>query len=304
MSSIPSPLFHQTLQAPAKLNLCLKFVGRRADGYHLLSMWNVLTTLHDELTIEIFEDNIPSVTVDVMGAPELSRSSTPNIVEKAASQWLRANQRNWRVHCRLQKNIPIGAGLGGGSSDAAAMLMALERLSGSSNNGNLRALALSLGADVPYFLQGGAAWVGGIGEVIQPINVAGLDGSACIVVMPNVSLSTKLMYDAVRGRFPKLPETVENLPVLPPATFSEMLALLENDFEEIAMEISPVVFKVLTALRSERTLAAHMTGSGAALFVLSREDEPVMEIERKVMATLERESVAGVAKCFPVRLLA
>lgn len=298
----PAPLFHHTVQAPAKLNLWLKFRGRRSDGYHLLSMWNVLTTLHDELHIEIIEDSFPSVTVDVIGAPELS--STPNIVEKAASAWLQANDRRWRVYCRLQKNIPIGAGMGGGSSDAAAMLMALDRVGGASDLGDLKRIALSLGADVPYFLQGGAAWVGGIGEVIQPIEVAGLDGRSCIVVMPNVTLSTKLMYDAVREKFPTLPEAVDYVPELPPATFYEMVALLENDFEGIAMSISPEVAEVLTALRSHSSLATHMTGSGAALFVLSRQNETLVELEMKVLEILERSSLVGVTTCFPVRLIA
>jgi len=297
----PPPFFHQTIKAPAKLNLSLKFIGRRSDGYHLLSMWNVLTTLHDELTIEIFEDKIPSVTVDVIGNPVLS--ATPNIVEKAAFAWLQANNRSWRVHCRLQKNIPVGAGMGGGSSDAAAMLMALERLGGSLHSGELSRIALSLGADVPYFLHGGAAWVGGIGEIIHPIEVGGLAGRPCIVVMPKVSLSTRLMYDAVRQKFPDLPESVERSPVLPPAGFSEMLPLLENDFEEIAMSVSPEVATVLTTLRSDRSLAAHMTGSGAALFVLSREGDTPEHLETRVVGTLGRGTIVDKVTCFAVRLI-
>jgi 4-diphosphocytidyl-2-C-methyl-D-erythritol kinase len=302
MSSSPSLLLHQTIQAPGKLNLFLKFVGRRSDGYHLLSMWNVLTTLYDELIIDIFEDTTPTVRVEVVGAPELS--TTPNIVAKAALAWLQLNNKCWSVYCRLHKNIPIGAGMGGGSSDAAAMLLTLERFGGPSRPGELKRIALLLGADVPYFLQGGATWVGGIGEVIYPIAVVGLDGRPCVIVMPSVTLSTKSMYDAVRQRFPNLPEYVECSPALPPATFFEMQALLENDFEAIAMSISPEVAEVLTVLRSDASLAVHMTGSGAALFVLSRENDTLEELDKKVLAKLSRGGVADATTRFLVRLVA
>jgi 4-diphosphocytidyl-2-C-methyl-D-erythritol kinase len=302
MSTIPPIFSRHIIQAPAKLNLCLKFVGRRPDGYHLLSMWNVLTTLYDELTIDIFDGNTPTVTVEVVGAPELS--AAPNIVEKAAVAWLHANNKSWCVHCRLQKNIPIGAGMGGGSSNGAAMLLTLERLGGPSKPGELARIALSLGADVPYFLHGGAAWVGGIGEEIFPIEVAGLGGRPCVVVMPSVTLSTKVMYDAVRQKFPKLPNDIECSPVLPPATFREMQVLLENDFEAVSTSISPEVAEVLTVLRSETSVSAHMTGSGAALFVLSREDRTPEELNNKVSEMLSQGGVADATKRFQVRLVA
>ena len=302
------PIFHQTLNAPAKLNLRLKIVGRRPDGYHLLSMWNVLTTLTDQMTIEIFDNNTSRVVVEVVGAPELS--ATTNIVEKAAYGWLHANEKKWLIRCRLVKSIPIGAGMGGGSSDAALMLSTLERVGGPSKSGELDRMALSLGADVPYFLKGGAAWVGGIGEQVHQFEVAGLDGHPCVIIMPKVSLSTKRMYDLVRDKFPTLPDFIAPIPDFPPPTFLEMQKLLENDFESIAASISPEIAEVLSALRSDRSLAAHMTGSGAALFALSQtaannaeKNDTGDALLKQVRMVLHQSGLAESATTYLVRVI-
>ena len=153
----------KTVFAPAKVNLCLHVLGRRGDGYHELAMLMQRIALFDRLDIELVAGN--DVTVVCPGL-DLANGEQ-NIVEKAARLILGHVDQKQGVSIVMEKNIPAAAGLGGGSSDAAAVLQALDQLLGLRlPNAELMGLGVSLGADVPFFLFGQTAWATGIGEYL------------------------------------------------------------------------------------------------------------------------------------------
>jgi 4-diphosphocytidyl-2-C-methyl-D-erythritol kinase len=304
--SIGNLIFEKTVRAPAKLNLRLKFVGRRRDGYHLLSMWNVLTSLYDLLEIKITSSQYPQVHLEIIGADELAGDVSGNLVYQAAREWLLRFQQNWCVHCRLLKNIPLGAGLGGGSSDAAAMLLTLTEVLGGVPKEELLELALKLGADLPFFIFGdevnpysNGAWVGGIGDQVVFFNVQGLTGRAGVIIMPWLSLSTKDMYSAVRDHFVLLSERVDNSVELPPECFDEMHGDFVNDFEEVLHQVSPDLANFMYDLR-RRGVKLHLTGSGAAFFVLSEVDEDIRMLSSRVEHALDEGGWSNKVRCYPV----
>jgi 4-diphosphocytidyl-2-C-methyl-D-erythritol kinase len=292
--------------APAKLNLRLQLTGRRDDGYHSLEMWNVLTTLQDTLEIEItrLPPNQPShVTFQVPSNPILNSSN--NIAYRAAIQFLKAFSVSAHVDITLYKNIPVGAGLGGGSSNAAAVLKTLATEFAIEDLTSLNQLALSLGADVPYFLNGRASLVQGIGEKVTPLDLPFLHNHPCIIVMPTTSLATAKMYEEVRRHYPELPFTPSGSPpshtTAIPNNYNDFIQRLVNDFEPIAIKINNEVKSILSILRSNDDLSAHMTGSGSALFVLAKyHKESIDNLETKVEKLLEGNKM--MAKCWRIML--
>jgi len=179
-----------TSMAPAKINLFLHVTGRRASGYHELQSVFRTLELADQLEISIKRGS-PSITVDApasLGRPE------DNLVWRAASAFLQVTKSEWDVQIELDKRIPVGAGLGGGSSDAASVLLALNELSGGLVPAvDLQEMALELGADVPFFLCGSDAWVEGVGEVITPIE---MPERWFLLVNPRVHVSTQEIFQS------------------------------------------------------------------------------------------------------------
>ncbi|MDB5932094.1 MAG: 4-diphosphocytidyl-2-C-methyl-D-erythritol kinase, partial [Polaromonas sp.] len=174
MPTAPAPLKAlYDVPAPAKLNLFLHITGRRPDGYHLLQSVFMLIDWCDTLHFEVRADGQLSRT-DLKGPQDKGCETLPaeDLAVRAARALQAACGTSLGVHITLEKNIPSQAGMGGGSSDAASCLLALQRLWGVRlPPEKLRALALSLGADVPFFLSGGHAWVEGIGEKITPLSL-------------------------------------------------------------------------------------------------------------------------------------
>ena len=172
--------------APAKLNLFLHITGRRTDGYHLMQSAFMLIDWCDTLHFELRADGIIS-------REDLSVALPPDdLVVRAARALQHASQCPLGVHIGVHKSIPAQAGLGGGSSDAASTLLALNRLWNTRLPlATLAALALQLGADVPFFLSGGHAWIEGIGEVVTPLS---LPVARFAVVKPPQGLETRLIF--------------------------------------------------------------------------------------------------------------
>jgi 4-diphosphocytidyl-2-C-methyl-D-erythritol kinase len=267
-----------TIDAPAKLNLRLKIQGRRSDGYHLLEMWNVLTSFSDTL---VFRKQQDGIHIEQIGGPEIPLES--NLIFKAAKAVLEHYGVSGGVGIRIEKRIPVGAGLGGGSSDAAATLRGVLELYGVSDGGALDSLALELGADVPYFLRGTPALVTGIGEIITPIRLDYLRGVACLLIFPDVSLATSLMYKGQNAPF------IEQQPpaCALPQNYIEFLELLENDFENMACEMSSLVRDCLQRLGGSTSLFGCLTGSGSAIYVLPRDQNmPTQELKLRVEKSL------------------
>ena len=179
--------------APAKVNLGLRVVGLRDDGYHLLESLFVPLDLMDRVRVSVESSPRVEVGLQLTGATVDLPAAHENLAVQAARACLGATGQTARVEIALDKRIPIGAGLGGGSSDAAAALRALDAIFANAiARRDLAALALRLGADVPFFLDPRPAWVTGIGERIEPIDdLAPLD---LVLVTPLPALSTAEVF--------------------------------------------------------------------------------------------------------------
>ena len=271
--------------APAKVNLFLHVTGRRADGYHLIESLFALVDFADRITVEVREDGNVVRANDVAGVPE-----DADLALRAAR--LLKSRAGVAQGCavRIDKAIPLGAGLGGGSSDAASVLLALNRL------WNLRmprtalaALALELGADVPFFVHGENAIVRGVGEAIEPVS---LPRQWIALAMPRVSVPTASIFAA--------PELTRSTPSAKMNVFSESYG--HNDLEAVAAARHAEVKRAIAALRS-RVASARMTGSGAAaIAACASEEEARRALDAlprgtpgRIVRTLPRHPLAGLA---------
>ena len=249
------------VQAPAKINLRLRIVGRRPDGYHLLDSYVAPVSIFDRLDIRLRRAHAQAVSL-VCDHP-LVPVSTDNLAVRAALLFLERTSVTAAVSITLEKEIPIGAGLGGGSSDAASMLVALDQLLGTRiPRARLAEWAVELGADVPFFVHGLPARVSGIGDVVD------IDGSPprwpLVVVFPGVALRTAEVYAAYdRSLTNAVPATTIYSLAQSRLPLQELLA---NDLEAAAMQILPVVQSLKERLRDLGAVGALMTGSGSAVF--------------------------------------
>ena len=248
--------------APAKLNLFLHITGRKPDGYHLIESVFMLIdwcdTLHFELRTDgqITRADIHSENTDILPAEDLT--------VRAAKALQQACGTTLGAHISLEKRIPSQAGMGGGSSDAASCLLALQRLWGIQlPRHELLAIALSLGADVPFFLFGGNAWVQGVGEKMTPITLPDAD---FLVVKPPHGVSTPDIFKS-----PMLKRDTETATILGFAANDKLEDRLEifrfghNDLQPVAQELCPQIAQSLDWLNSQQ-LKGRMTGSGSAVF--------------------------------------
>lgn len=232
------------LTAPAKINLCLRLGPPRGDGFHRLATLFAAVDLHDRLELE------PAVSTSVEGFPD-------TLVTRA----LEALGETRAV--RLDKRIPVAAGLGGGSSDAAAVLRALR---GRRPVNELYEIARSLGSDVPFFLSGlETALASGRGDVLTPL--PDFPRGYGILLAPDQGLSTAQVYAAsqpnpifaaVQGDLIRAAHTVRNA--------ADVAALVANDLEPAAIALRPQIAERLAALRAAGALAAAVSGSGPAAF--------------------------------------
>lgn len=253
--------------APAKVNLTLHVLGRRADGYHLLDSLIVFAGVGDLLEVEAD----PDLRLEPAGPnAEAMGEAQDNLVLRAARLLIETCQPDTRAALRLDKRLPVAAGLGGGSADAAAALIALDRLWGCGLDGEaLQALGAALGADVPVCLFGRPAWIGGIGEEI--VSAEPLPPAWFVLVNPGVALSTASVFRARSGGFSQ-PLRWQS----PPADAAELagrLAAGRNDLEPPACALEPAIPAVLEALdATDGCLLARMSGSGATCFGLYAEE--------------------------------
>jgi 4-diphosphocytidyl-2-C-methyl-D-erythritol kinase len=249
--------------ARAKVNLWLRVVGRRADGYHLLDSLVAFTDLADSL--DAAPSDALSLAVDGPGAPSLGRD-TDNLVLKAARLLAARARVAPRAAIRLTKRIPVAAGLGGGSADAAAALRALADLWGVALPvEELFDQAATLGADVPMCLAGRAALASGVGEKLMP--VPPLPACGLLLVNPGKALATGDVFAARRGDFSQ-PQPLAH-PWSDLASLVEALAARGNDLTAAATALCPPIGEVLAFLhQSSGVRYAAMSGSGATCFAL------------------------------------
>ncbi|MFN3436652.1 MAG: 4-(cytidine 5'-diphospho)-2-C-methyl-D-erythritol kinase [Acidovorax sp.] len=240
--------------APAKLNLFLHITGRRADGYHLLQSVFMLIDWCDTLHFERCSGN--HITREDLG-PKLPDE---DLTIKAARALQAATGYSQGVHIGVLKSVPAQAGMGGGSSDAATTLLALNRLwELNLPRTALEKIGLALGADVPFFLRGHNAWVEGIGETIMPLERAHQLPSACFaVVKPAAGLETKSIFSS-----PSLKRDSDSATILGFA--AAHFDFGRNDLQPVAQALCPEVTEAIEWL-GIRGLQGRMTGSGSAVF--------------------------------------
>jgi 4-diphosphocytidyl-2-C-methyl-D-erythritol kinase len=257
-------LMEKTLFAPAKLNLNLRVTGRRADGYHILETLIAPTDLGDTLTLKAAD----SLSLRVDGPfADHAPADESNLVMRAIRLMEDACGRKADIEVRLTKSIPAGAGMGGGSADAAAIMRALNAMwSSPLSEDALKTLGLKIGAELPACLSSGAQWVSGIGEDVKPVYVPTL---YAIVIWPGVKLATKDVFAAYKGPFSKPLE-------------GDASAMLGNDLTSAAATLAPVINVALSVLPGAR-----MTGSGSAVFSVC-DDLPVA-----------KETAAQLAAAYP-----
>lgn len=274
------------IRTPAKLNLGLALVGLRSDGYHLLESVFAPIEVFDELTLEVDPGvdgppGPPGVTLECHAPldPDLPEavgqvpSGPENLAWRAARRFCDETGFAAAIRIGLRKGIPAGAGLGGGSSDAAAVLRGLDRLSGLAIDASrLAAMALSLGADVPFFLAPAPSFVAGIGERITPLDR--LPRLPLVVVNPGKTLATAAVYretDRLAGALTKnragstmraLSGLTQDLRSAEPA----LRDLLVNDLEPAARRLCPAVARIADRLARVGAIGVSMTGSGATVF--------------------------------------
>ena len=254
--------------APAKLNLCLHVLGRRADGYHLLDSLVAFAAIGDEVTAE----RAAKLSLSVSGPAAASLAGPPadNLVWRAAELLARREARPAAAALGLLKNLPVASGIGGGSSDAAAALRALAELWGIAwDEAAMMAVAGALGADVPACLVGHALWLGGIGDRIEP--APPLPKVTALLANPGIPLPTAAVFRSYAppysapARFPGMPDDA--------ASLAGLLAERRNDLTAAATRLVPEIGAVLDRLAAlEGALLARMSGSGATCFALFAEE--------------------------------
>lgn len=252
--------------APAKVNLWLHLLGRRPDGYHLIDSLVVFAEIGDSLVVTPADE----LTLEVDGpfARALPKESD-NLVLRAARLLAEAGCVAPQARLRLTKRLPVAAGIGGGSADAAATFRALDRLWRLGLDGSsLQKLALELGADVPVCLAGEPCHVGGIGEILTP--APRLPAVHAVLVNAGVALDTARVFAARAGEF--LPDPFTGRRPDPPADATALAAWLagwRNDLTEAAASLSPAIGETLAILADQPgCLLSRMSGSGATCFGL------------------------------------
>jgi 4-diphosphocytidyl-2-C-methyl-D-erythritol kinase len=257
------------IRAHAKLNLLLRVLARESDGFHGLETLFCLVDLADELVVERREGS--GVTIEVQGA-EVGPPSE-NLALRGAAAVLGATRERFGVHLSLSKRIPARAGLGGGSSDAAAALIAVNRLAGDAiPRHELLQLAARLGSDVPFFLSGAPlalAW--GHGERL--LRLPPLPSAPALLLQPPVPVSTTDAYgwlDEARQSVGRRGAVALDLDAL--SAWGDIGRMAGNDFESVVFGRHPPVRAAFEALVGTRPLVCRMSGSGSAIFAIYRSE--------------------------------
>lgn len=265
------------VEAPAKVNLWLEVVGKRPDGYHDLRMLMAPISLYDRLEVALTPD-AGDIQLVSLGSDHAT-SGPDNLCHKAARYFFERTGVKGGARIRLEKSIPAGAGLGGGSSDAASVILALETLTGARlSEADRRDAAFQVGADVPFFFAGGPAWVEGIGERVTPVRAA--QTLWLTLIHPGAFLSTAAVFSSrTKGL-----TSPGDIPTIAHFTFQGVAPRLRNDLEEAALGLMPVIGKAKAALLDAGAQAALMTGSGSAVFGLFADEQSARDAAARLRA--------------------
>lgn len=275
-----------SLKAGCKINLYLKIIRQRSNGFHIIdSIFYPLARPSDN--IDIIETKGSGLTIKCC-PPELENRQ--NILHKAYDLFAQATGFMPGIRLFLHKNIPVGAGLGGGSSNAASLLMILNRMAGGRklDYDKLISLSSQAGADVPFFISNKPARIKGIGDIISPFPVD-LTGMMMILVCPKIHVNTEWAYkqwdldkktDSPSHGLTSIPTTDNHSPL-------EEQLVLSNDFEKVIFRFFPEIRKLKTSMLENGAAACVMSGSGSSLTALFRDQENAC----RSCALLDRQSI-------------
>ena len=242
----------------SKINLGLKITGRRNDGFHNIYSIFIENDLHDVIRFE--QSDSLEIKFKNQIIPEVNTvSNAINVI----SDYCNLNKKNIKYKITVIKNIPVGSGLGGGSSNAAYIIKTINKIYDLGlRNYDLEKLAIKIGSDVPFFISGKVKQISGIGEVIKTIDSTFLKDKIFLLVFPDFSVSTKWAYgkikkdlydDKINTKFPPLDNKVD-------------LSLFENVFEHIVCLTYPEIMDIKSLLIDSGALYASLSGSGSTMF--------------------------------------
>ena len=253
-------LNHNIIKSYAKINIGLKILDIYPDGYH--SIWTIMheINLHDIITINKRTDNL--INLNLSGGITVPNDGNNLCIKSARLFFDSYNINNTGLDIHLNKNIPVGAGLGGGSSNAASILLILNRIFElGATTEDLRNIGFKLGCDVPFFIDGGVQISEGKGDKLSQISL-NLDEYTILLVCPEFSISTKWAYSFFKNNLPKSFNRNKF------RTFQNNIdwSLFENDFEEVVKTTYPEVMKIRDRLESSGALFVSLSGSGSTMF--------------------------------------
>lgn len=250
-----------TISAPAKVNLYLDVLGKRPDGYHELKMIMQAVSLFDEVHIQKADSGI-TVTTNFDYLPVGDK----NTAYKAAKLMLETFQIKEGVKININKNIPVGAGLAGGSADAAAVLQGINQIFNlGQKTEKLAGLGKFVGADVPFCVFGGTALAEGIGEIIKQLD--SFSGADIIMVKPDFSISTAYIFGKyVKGKSINVPFTDKLIEAMKARNLIDVCSSLFNALEEVVTAEYPVINQIKTEIMNLGALGCLMSGSGSTVY--------------------------------------
>ena len=279
--SIATPASAVIVLAPAKINLILRVLDRRPDGFH--NLWSLMQTvgLEDEIVIRFAQEHAGiNLTCDERS---LSADHT-NLVYRAAAAVLQCSEQKVGLNIVLTKRIPMGAGLGGGSSDAAATIIGLNRLLNLDWSAiDMAQVGQLLGSDVPFFFFAPSAAVTGRGEQVTPVEVSG--SRWVVLVNPGFPVETKWAYQQLSATRPGVRDLADVHVVLGRQrhlTWEQVLGVAENDFELPVFQAYPVLQKIKQELLDHGAEVALLSGSGATVFGVFRNEAEARQAQSQL----------------------
>ncbi len=266
-----------TLNAHAKINLSLDVLNKRDDGYHNLKMIMQTLQLHDIITIQEIESGI-EIECEAPYVP----TNNSNIAYKAAERVIQKYGLSVGVRIKIEKRIPVAAGLAGGSTDAAAVLKGINELFGLGMDQNsLMDIGKTIGADVPYCIVGGTALAEGIGEIITPLPK--MDAIPVILIKPRFGVSTASVFKSLQiDKIADRPKTDMLINALENRDIKFIGKNLCNVLESVTVERYPLIDKIKKDLVARGSIGSIMSGSGPTVFGLFEDDETAKKAYSKL----------------------
>ena len=277
------------LKTPAKINLALDVVGKRADGYHTLETIFQTVSLYDTITVTLFPHRTGEQAIRILCNIPWIPKDERNIAWKAVDLFLKKTGCPVGFDIYLQKYIPSQAGLGGGSSDAAAVLYACNQLTGAGlSHAELCEMGLQLGADVPYCLMRRTALSEGIGEILTP--VAPLPDCPILIAKPSISVSTRYVYEHLKLNEETLHPDVDGIvSALKAKELYGVTDRLGNVLETVTIPEHPVIADIKQQMMQSGAVNALMSGSGPTVF-------GIFDDEDKAKKAFEDMKASGLAR--------